>query len=460
MKMGAAKSTSDSASRSLTKYNQSITLFSPEELAELKLIFHDICRDNANKNVFCEQHLKKYISGRVPDTIVSKLFMMMCDKEEYVSYENFMVSMADFIKGMVDQQASVLYTLAISEDKIFTLSSFRKVLEMFLKCYEAILKNMDVNLTPSDTTKPNQVFVDVCVQNVQDGDIKSALDVCTWLQDKPLIQTILTDIMMYCFHIKNNQLKEEQSKADSTTTYLSPLLPQLVDVNWDNFTSLLSMPSILLINHHLPHNLRHIWRLVYAVDLHGASFSTLVKKISLQGPSILLVKDKEGHVFGGFASVNWKIGPSFIGSSECFLFSLLPSMAIYESTSINEHYMYLNMDQETLPNGLGMGGQFSYFGLWLDQDFGIGHSKAQPRCTTYNSTQLSASEQYNVDMLEVWAVGDIPKVTIKEEQTCSILDKDPEARALLDIIGKERKSEGLREDPTSDIPEIHNLPPM
>lgn len=54
----------------------------------------------------------------------------------------------------------------------------------------------------------------------------------------------------------------------------------------------------------------------------------------------------------------------------------------------------------------GMGGQHNYFGLWIDVDFGKGHSKAKPTCTTYNSPQLSAQEDFRFEKLEVWAVGD------------------------------------------------------
>lgn len=57
----------------------------------------------------------------------------------------------------------------------------------------------------------------------------------------------------------------------------------------------------------------------------------------------------------------------------------------------------------------GMGGQHDYFGLWVDSDYGKGHSKAKPRCTTYNSPQLSAKENFTLDALEVWAVGDMPE---------------------------------------------------
>ena len=56
-----------------------------------------------------------------------------------------------------------------------------------------------------------------------------------------------------------------------------------------------------------------------------------------------------------------------------------------------------------------MGGQFNYFGFWIDHSFNHGHSKAQPRCTTYGSPQLSKSPDFNVEIVEVWALGPEPK---------------------------------------------------
>lgn len=41
----------------------------------------------------------------------------------------------------------------------------------------------------------------------------------------------------------------------------------------------------------------------------------------------------------------------------------------------------------------------------------------------------------------------------------SILDKDPEAKAMLSLLDKGPVSEGLREhDMTADIPEEHSIP--
>ena len=53
----------------------------------------------------------------------------------------------------------------------------------------------------------------------------------------------------------------------------------------------------------------------------------------------------------------------------------------------------------------GLGGQLDYFGLWIDNSFNHGHSKAVPKCTTYGSPQLSGQTQFEVEALEVWAVG-------------------------------------------------------
>ena len=51
----------------------------------------------------------------------------------------------------------------------------------------------------------------------------------------------------------------------------------------------------------------------------------------------------------------------------------------------------------------------NYFGLWIDQEFDRGHSKAVPRSSTFNSPQLSKFDEFDVCVLEVWHVGPQPK---------------------------------------------------
>ncbi|XP_056271964.1 MTOR-associated protein MEAK7-like isoform X5 [Pseudoliparis swirei] len=94
-----------------------------------------------------------------------------------------------------------------------------------------------------------------------------------------------------------------------------------------------------------------------------------------------------------------------------------------------------------------MGGQLGYFGLWLDGDFGRGHSCARPTCTTYGSTQLSGEEDFTLDSVAVWAVGKTPQPEEGEEGRGqkSVLDVNPELQAMLEMAGKTLHSQGLRE---------------
>jgi len=54
-----------------------------------------------------------------------------------------------------------------------------------------------------------------------------------------------------------------------------------------------------------------------------------------------------------------------------------------------------------------MGGVFNYWGLWLDSEYGKG--ECSESCTTYkNYVQLSASKNFTIRNVEVWAVADKP----------------------------------------------------
>lgn len=58
-----------------------------------------------------------------------------------------------------------------------------------------------------------------------------------------------------------------------------------------------------------------------------------------------------------------------------------------------------------------MGGQFNYWGLWLDCEYGCG--ECSESCTTFkNYTQLSINKNFEIRNIEVWAVGEKP---VKED---------------------------------------------
>lgn len=70
---------------------------------------------------------------------------------------------------------------------------------------------------------------------------------------------------------------------------------------------------MLFINSNLPMEFRIKWRFLFSSQIHGESFSTLLGRIIDQGPSVLIIEDTNGYIFGGFASASWSLSPNFVG---------------------------------------------------------------------------------------------------------------------------------------------------
>jgi hypothetical protein len=241
------------------------------------------------------------------------------------------------------------------------------------------------------------------------------------LLSNPIIESMISQILNHCFQV---------------TLKPQTLLPKLP---LENKTSL-SLLQVVFLNTHLPHELRHLWRPLFNTDLHGESFSKFTGCISSQGPTLIVVWDDQNNVFGGFATESWKMGPKFVGKPESFLFHLHPKINIYDSTPFNSNYQYFNLKQKTMPNGLGMGGQLDYFGFWIDSEFGI--VKTSPTCSTYHSPQLGQTEG-KIRKIEVFGVGELSEDDIEAGR--SVLDMDPEAQAVLEMMGKTFHSKVIRE---------------
>lgn len=76
-----------------------------------------------------------------------------------------------------------------------------------------------------------------------------------------------------------------------------------------------------------------------------------------------------------------------------------------------------------------MGGQFNYWGLWLDSEYGKG--ECSETCTTFrNYVQLGVNKNFTIRNIEVWAVGEKPvKSTVSD---CNLLP--PSGRQFKNFI--------------------------
>jgi len=90
------------------------------------------------------------------------------------------------------------------------------------------------------------------------------------------------------------------------------------------------------------------------------------------------------------------------------VYTMLATAHTMLSTDYCTHCIYCVILLSTYLHCLqGMGGQLDYFGLWLDCEYGKGHSMAKPLSTTYQSPTLSHVSEFTYTDLEVWRVSNI-----------------------------------------------------
>ncbi|KAG7390376.1 hypothetical protein PHYPSEUDO_008204 [Phytophthora pseudosyringae] len=146
---------------------------------------------------------------------------------------------------------------------------------------------------------------------------------------------------------------------------------------------------------------------LYTSAQDGLSYNRLSFHIlGYSGPTLTVIRDTQGAVFGMFCDIEWKESSRYYGGNGCFLFRMAPEISIYRvsASGTNENYMYLNSKGFALPRGLGMGGSTDKFRLFLSEDLDE-HSYTTPKCLSFEPGRLSSSEQFVIDAMEVWGCG-------------------------------------------------------
>lgn len=60
-----------------------------------------------------------------------------------------------------------------------------------------------------------------------------------------------------------------------------------------------------------------------------------------EGMTVLIVKDKEGYIYGGYASQPWERHADFYGDMKSFLFQLYPKASIFRPTGANSNLQWV-----------------------------------------------------------------------------------------------------------------------
>jgi len=109
----------------------------------------------------------------------------------------------------------------------------------------------------------------------------------------------------------------EDGEEMNTEIFLYPLkLPPVTPGHNDNFSSsLLDRTLVMALNNFIPANTRGKFYPLFSSVKHGESFSTMCSRSINKGPTLLIIRDTKGYVFGVFAAESWKFGPQFFGKT-------------------------------------------------------------------------------------------------------------------------------------------------
>lgn len=224
---------------------------------------------------------------------------------------------------------------------------------------------------------------------------------------------------------------------------LGSQVPQLV--HGDNIN-----PDLILLREEyawhiggaLPHHELVEWKLLYHSAINGMSFNTFLGSTSNgEGPTILIIKDKDGYIYGGYASQPWERHGDFYGDLKSFLFQLYPKASIFKPTGANNNVQWCaaNFSSESIPNGIGFGGRVNHFGLFLSASFDVGQTFT---CTTFGSPCLSKTNRIFPEVIECWGI--VQNGAQQEKLDAAkgtVLERFKEDRHMLNMVGLANSSE-------------------
>jgi len=186
---------------------------------------------------------------------------------------------------------------------------------------------------------------------------------------------------------KDQSILMSSSAGDSVDNSFSPVMKAHSD--------LFGNVEFELLRQNLPgYNKYADWELLYSTQAHGISFNTFQMKTADRVPTLIVIEDSNGYVFGGFCSEAWSKHTSYFGTGQSFLFTLKPKFNIYHWTRANDYVMLMDLEHMSMGGGPG-----SDAGLWIDCNFEFGGSAPSE---TFGNKCLASSEDFKCAVLEVW----------------------------------------------------------
>lgn len=400
--------------------------FSQSELQDLRALFVSLASQSRSHGEFVSASVFQVYYG-IHGSLGSRLFdLVSClRKDQRLFYEDLVMSKAVYEKGSPDEVEKFTYQLVdLLGDGQVQRSEAEAV----------VLSTLETVLGPKEAI-PGAGLPDSSIQGfVYTAEFSAQTDgeACMSLED----------FHKWCLLVPSLKKFLSGLLASPSADVLGRQVPLLRVPK--NTHSVLRKEFAWHICGILPQIETQEWDLLYHSSVHGLSFNTFLSRLtSVGGPSILLIKDQDGNVFGGYASQSWERNHDFFGDLKCFLFTLQPQTAIYRATGANNNMLWcaVNYMSESIPNGVGFGGQKHHFGIFLPASLDCGYAFPS---VTFGNPCLSNKSTFGIDTIECWGVVSETEESKKISPSGgTILERFKEDRNMLNMVGIANASDSL-----------------
>lgn len=125
------------------------------------------------------------------------------------------------------------------------------------------------------------------------------------------------------FDEKSLITEEEGLELDMTVDLkvISRCIPHFKPINRQP-SEIMHAGMIQVLTHYLPMHLKYLeWTLGFSINRDGYSPVTFFENLKEFDQTLVVVKDTNGYVFGGYCTEPWKRSNAFYGGGDSFMFT-------------------------------------------------------------------------------------------------------------------------------------------
>lgn len=411
------------------RFSSATRAFTQKDLEDLNSLFISLAAQSKSNNEYISLSVFQAYFG-LKSSLGERLFDLVTQqrKDNKLTFHDLVIAKSVYEKGTRDDIEEFIYQLLnVTGDGVLGRCDIESVLAAILR---SIFSLEASNPGLNSHREIINVFLNAAkFSKVVEGAAEKSMsfeDFRSWCALLPSVRKFLGSLLI-----------------PPDAGRLGSQVPQLV--HGDNIN-----PDLILLREEyawhiggaLPHHELVEWKLLYHSAIYGMSFNTFLGSTSNgEGPTILIIKDKDGYIYGGYASQPWERHGDFYGDLKSFLFQLYPKASIFKPTGANNNVQWCaaNFSSESIPNGIGFGGRVNHFGLFLSASFDVGQTFT---CTTFGSPCLSKTNRIFPEVIECWGI--VQNGAQQEKLDAAkgtVLERFKEDRHMLNMVGLANSSE-------------------